>query len=304
MSVIDKESSVDATAKSRFFRRWLTYLLSPRHFHYKLLSGTTAAVVVIIFLAGVFLFITLRNHFQEAMRAHTVQVMRLSSVIENDIAALEACYRGFLLTGDRKYVEPFQQRRQAIKKRVEELALLISERPVQRKRVIRVQQVVQRWIEGVAEPALAAHHLPAEDKSALGSDTLDQAREILQSLQDEEQIVLNQRMREQDWATESTQILDFEPKLERALIEMEKEKRGFLLTGESSFVEAYRRSLSDFYTYHSYLSILVANAPEQAASLSELRSNVERWINLAAVPEIEAKRRGRDLRPLLLEGRS
>src|SRR3984893_16956996 len=59
----------------------------------------------------------------------------------------------------------------------------------------------------------------------LGNSLLDQAREVLQSLQDEEQIVLNQRMHDQEWATQSTQILDFLPKLERAVVEMEKEKR-------------------------------------------------------------------------------
>ena len=47
----------------------------------------------------------------------------------------------------------------------------------------------------------------------LGNSLLDQAREILQSLQDEEQIILNQRMAEQEWASQSTQILDFLPKL-------------------------------------------------------------------------------------------
>ena len=90
----------------------------------------------------------------------------------------------------------------------------------------------------------------------MGNSLLDQAREILQSLQDEEQIVLNQRMHEQEWATQSTQLLDFLPKLERAVVEMEKEKRGYLLTGEANFVEAYKRAVTDFYTYNGYLSIL------------------------------------------------
>ncbi len=305
MAAIEQESSVEVTAKPRFFRRWLTSLLSSRHFHYKLLSGTAAAVLVIIFLVGVFLFLTLRDHYQETMRAHTVEVMRLASIIENDIAALESDHRGFLLTRDPRFIEPFQRRRQLIKKRSDELASLISQSPAQRARVARAQEAVQRWVDEIAQPAFSNHGSAAvEIKPALGSKMLDQAREILQSLQDEEQIVLNQRMREQDWATQSTQILDFEPKLERAVIEMDKEKRGFLLTGDNSFLEAYRRSLADFYTYHSYLSILLASAPEQAALLSEVRAKVERWINLAAAPEIEAKRSGRDLTALLAKSSS
>src|SRR5204863_298203 len=80
--------------------------------------------------------------------------------------------------------------------------------------------------------------------SALGNSLLDQAREVLQSLQDEEQIVLNQRMHDQEWATQSAQILDFLPKLDRSVVEMEKEKRGYLLTGENNFIEAYKRAVA------------------------------------------------------------
>ncbi len=309
MPGIAKESSANARAKPRLFPSWLAWLLSPRHFHYKLLSGTAAAVSLIIFLAGVFLFVTLRNHYQESLRAHTVQVMRLSSVIENDIAALESDYRGFLLTHDSRYIEPFQRRRQLIKQRSDELASLISQSSSQRKRMMKAQEAVQRWTNEVAQPAFAngndnGNHAadPVELKTGLGSGMLDQAREILQSIQDEERIVLNQRMREQDWATQVTQILDYEPKLERAVIELDKEKRGYLLTGDSSFIEAYRRSVADFHTYHSYLSILVASAPEQAALLSEVRAQVERWMKLGAAPEIEAKRNGRDVSGLLAGG--
>ena len=51
-------------------------------------------------------------------------------------------------------------------------------------------------------------------------------------------------------------MLNFLPKLERSVIEMEKEKRGFLLTGENSFAEAYKRAVADFYTVHGYLTAL------------------------------------------------
>jgi PAS domain S-box-containing protein len=306
MPGIEQESSADATTRPPpFFRRWLTGLLSPRHFHYKLLTGTTVAVAVIIFLAGVFLFITVRNHYQDTARAHTVRVMRLSSVIENDLAALESDYRGYLLTHDPRYLEPFQRRRQIIKKRSDELGALVAETPAQRKRAIKAQELVQRWIDEVGQPVFVSGSPGSGNlKSSLGGAMLDQAREILQSLQNEEQIVLNQRMREQDWATQSAQILDFEPKLERAVIEMDKEKRGYLLTGDASFIEGYRRSLADFYTYHSYLSILVASVPEQATLLRDVRARLERWINFAATPEIEARRTGKDVSALLAKSPS
>src|SRR5438067_3244866 len=284
------------------FGRSAAWLFSPKHFHFKLLSGTAVGIVVITYLAGLFLFVTRRNHHQETLRARPLEVMRLSSVLENDIAALETGHRGYLLDGNASKLEPFERRRELIKQRVEELTVLILDSPRQRKRVMKIQEIVQKWLDDVALPQInerqtkGAAHLTevGESYGALGNGLLNQAREILQSLQNEEQIVLNQRMREQEWAAQSTQILDFLTKLERSVIEMQKEKRGYLLIGDTGFADAYRRATADFYTYHGYLSILVANAQEQADALNEIKKGVERWTQIAAVPEMDAKRAGKD----------
>jgi PAS domain S-box-containing protein len=300
-------TQIDVPQKSAvrrgLFGRSAAWLFSPKHFHFKLLSGTAVGIVVITFLAGLFLFVTLRNHHQETLRSHTLEVMRLSSVLENDIAALETGHRGYLLTGDASNLEPFERRRETIKQRVEELTVLILDSPAQRKRVMKIQEIVEKWLNEVALPqindrqAKGAARLTEPGRESfgpLGNGLLNQAREILQSLQNEEQIVLNQRMREQEWAAQSTQILDFLTKLDRSVIEMQKEKRGYLLTGDNGFADAYRRATADFYTYHGYLSILVANVPEQSVVLNEIKKGVERWTQTAALPEMEAKRTGKD----------
>jgi PAS domain S-box-containing protein len=297
-----------APIRRGIFGRSVAWLFSPKHFHFKLLSGTAVGIVVITFLAGLFLFVTLRNHHQESLRAHTIEVMRLANVIENDIAVLETGHRGFLLTGDNSYLEPFERRRELIKHRVEELTVLILDSAIQRKRVMKIQEIVQKWLDTVALPQVASRKTKGVSGSAgtagspgisLGNSLLDQAREILQSLQNEEQIVMNQRMKDQEWAAQSTQVLDLLKKLERSLIEMQKEKRGFLLTGDNAFADSYKRATTDFYTYHGYLTILIANSPEQADSLTNIRKGVERWISGAALPEMDAKRSGKDLAALL-----
>ena len=281
-------------------RKSASWLFDQKHFQLKLLSGTVAGVLVIIFLAGVFLLVTYRNHHQETLRTQTIDIMRLASVLENDIAALETGHRGFLLTGDRTYIEVFDRRRHAIKERIDTLADRIVENSQQRKRLMKVQEILTSWVTTVALPEMNARQSKggapagAAPAAALGSSMLDQARETLRNMQNDEQIVLNDRMRDQEWAAQSTQILGFLPKLERSVVEMEKEKRGYLLTGENSFLEAYRRATAAFYTYHGYVSILVANSPEQAALLADLRSDLDKWVTSAAGPAIEAKRIGRD----------
>src|SRR5436190_14006989 len=146
-------TDLDAPPKKErrgIFGSGVAWLFSQKHFHFKLLSGTAVGIVVITFLAGLFLFVTLRNHHQETLRAHTLEVMRLSSVLENDIAALETGHRGYLLTGDSSYLEPFGRLREQIKARVDDLTVLILDSPRQRKRVMRIQEIVQRWLDDVA----------------------------------------------------------------------------------------------------------------------------------------------------------
>jgi PAS domain S-box-containing protein len=298
----------EKTKRVGFLRRCGEWLFSQRHFHFKLLSGTAAGVTVIVLLAGIFLYVTIRNHQQENLRAYTIDVIRVSSLIENDIAALETGHRGFLLTGKSDYILSLDRRREAIKRRIEDLNALIFDNAKQRKRIVKVQTIVQQWLDTVALPEIKARQAmlgspettnPNSQPVALGNSLLDQARAILQSVQDDEQIVLNQRMLEQEWATQSTQILDFLPKLERSVLEMQKEKRAYLLTGDTNFLESYKRAVSDFYTYNGYLSILMANSPSQAELLVEVRSKVEQWINTSATPEINARRDGKDIGALI-----
>ena len=302
----DKDSSVEnvpvrAPGIPGILRRSLAKLLSSAHL---VLSGTTASILVIIFLGSLFVFVALRNHHGDEIRGRTVQLTRLSSLIENDIAELENYHRGFLLTHRSQYFAPFQERRNAMKKRLEELNGRLLDNPVQRKRVIKAEDIVLRWADQVAQPAFLGQSAPstASDTSSaltLSNASLDQARWILQSLKDEEQILLSQRAGEQEMATQSTQILDSLPKLERAVIEMNKEKRGFLLTNDNGFLETYRRSVENFYRYHAYLTILAGDAPWRTQLLSDIRSNLERWVSSSAQPEINAKQQGRDISAMI-----
>ncbi len=288
--------------------RSLGWLFSQRHFYLKLLSGTALGIIVIVFVAGVSLYVTLQDRKQEAQRAHTIEVMRLASVIEIDIAGLETDYRGFLLTGKQPYRESFNRQRYVVNDRADDLLSLVLDNSSQRKRIKKIQEIVQKWSDTIVLPEIDAAKKnrntnttrnSTEPDLLLGTPMLVQAREILQAFQNDEQISLNKQARDQESTTQSMQILDLMPKLERSVVDIEREKRGFLLTGQESFVEAYNHSLANFNTFYGYLSLLLSTSPDEAAALSGIQAKVERWINSSAVPEIAAKRTGKDNSPVL-----
>src|SRR5437660_12560872 len=156
----DRESSVENVPMliPGVLRRTLAKLVSSAHL---VLSGTTASILVIIFLGSVFVFVALRNHHRDEIRARTVELTRLNSVIENDIAELENYYRGFLLTHRSQDFAPFQERENTMKKRLEELNGRLLDNPVQRKRVIKAQDIVLRWADQVAQPPFIGRSSPS-----------------------------------------------------------------------------------------------------------------------------------------------
>src|SRR6516162_9953911 len=107
-------------------RRCFGWLFSLEQFHLKVLSGTAAGVSVILVLAAAFLWVTLRNHYQDGRRGRTIDIMRQSNLVENDIAALETEHRGFLLTGKPSYLSGFDERKDAVRKDIQQLIALLT----------------------------------------------------------------------------------------------------------------------------------------------------------------------------------
>ena len=283
--------------KPGFFRRTIEWLFSPELFHLKLLLGTAVGVLVIVVLAITCVVLTLRNQQRDELRAHTIEVMRLSSVVENDLAALENTYRGHLLTKNGAYLENSARLQELFLRHSEELTGVLGDSSLQRKRVLKMREIVQSWL-ATSSLSMFRRLQPQRGQSpanfALNAPALEEAREILQMIQRDEQIELNQRVREQEWAIQSTQILNFIPKMQRAASDMQKEKRGYLLTGDPAYIEAYKKATSDFYTFQGYLSVLVANEPNEVRQLARIRGSLETWITQCAVPYIEAKRAGQN----------
>ncbi|MBA3961993.1 MAG: PAS domain S-box protein [Chthoniobacterales bacterium] len=278
------------------FRRKLEWLLSPEHFQFKLLLGTAVGVMVILVLAVTCFVVTYQNQKEARFRAHTVELMRLSSMIENDISALENAQRGYLLAHTVPYQENFERCKILFQQHAGELCTLIADDSIKRKRVLKMREIVLNWLRNeslaIGQNDRETYDSSGPEKLLLGSSLLVEARDILHSIERDEQIALNQRVREQEWAVQSIQILDFIPRMEGAAYEMQKEKRGFVLTGDPAFIESYKRATANFYTFYGHLAVLVADSPTQIELLERIRARMENWILQCAVPDIEARRAG------------
>ena len=282
--------------KRGFFRRKVELLFSPELFHLKLLLGTAVGVLVTIVVAVTNVVFTFRHQQRDTLRAHTIEVIRLSSVVENDIAALENAHRSHLLTRNGVYGQNSGRLQDLFLQHSKDLADVLVDRPEQRKRILKIREIVRTWLTTSSLSTFELFHLQGEQAQVDGgfnSPALEEAQDALQTINREEQIKFTQGAREQEWAIQGTQILTFISKMGRAASDMQKENRGYLLTGDPAFVDGYEKAASDFYTFQGYLSVLVADEPDGVKRLNRIGERMETWITQCAVPSIEAKHNGR-----------
>jgi PAS domain S-box-containing protein len=290
-----KARNVSASKRS-FLRHKVEWLFSPELFHLKLLLGTAVGILVTIVVAVTSVVFAFRHQQRDALRAHTIEVIRLSSLVENDIAALENVHRSHLLTRNGVYLQNSARLQDLFLQHSKELADVLADSPEQRKRILKMREIVRNWLMTSSLSTFELFHLQSEQTQvdcAFNSPALEEAQDILQTINRGEQIKLTQGAREQELAIQATQILTFIPKMGRAASDMQKENRGYLLTGDPAFIDGYEKAASDFYTFQGYLSVLVANDPDEVKRLNRIGERMETWITQCAVPSIEAKHNGR-----------
>jgi len=108
--------------------------------------GVTAALVaagVLILLVG---FAALREQRRTWEASdwvrHTVQVLRQISVVQQLVTEAETGQRGFVLTGDRSYLEPYERASAKLPHALERLQRLTADNPSQQRRLEALAPIV------------------------------------------------------------------------------------------------------------------------------------------------------------------
>jgi two-component system sensor kinase FixL len=78
-----------------------------------------------------------------------------------------------------------------------------------------------------------------------------------------------------DWVQHTNEVLRNISAVEKAILEAESGERGYLLTGESSYLNSYNRSQADIPRLLEALRQTVFDNPSQIHRLDELRPSVE-----------------------------
>ncbi len=111
-------------------------------FHRKLIVGVAVAFVLLVSVETISYRSVLRNQSERKWVVHTYLVIeKLDAVLSNLIDA-ETGQRGFLLTGDRLFLDPYLAAIPRIDKNVEDLRELTADNAVQQRSLARLLPLV------------------------------------------------------------------------------------------------------------------------------------------------------------------
>ncbi|MEV1178764.1 CHASE3 domain-containing protein, partial [Nonomuraea sp. NPDC049784] len=127
-------------------------------------SGLTqravAAGIVLALVVGatfVMLLYSMAGMRRSQLQAgHSTQVLVVTNRLERRIMDMETGLRGFALTGQERFLQPWQEALAAYPREIGELEQLVADNPAQRARVHRIGTAGASYIDGYARPLVQA----------------------------------------------------------------------------------------------------------------------------------------------------
>lgn len=80
--------------------------------------------------------------------------------------------------------------------------------------------------------------------------------------------------------------------IEKNVLNMETGQRGFMLTGEESYLEPYSQAMTQWNSNYAELYELISDNPSQQMSLENIKTHINRWIDVAGAASVALKKQG------------
>ena len=168
----------------------------------KFTIGLLAVTALAVLFAGVAFLNINEVSARSGWVVHTNQVLLAIEDVNSSLAAAESGQRGYLITGQSEYLEPYFAVREGLPRRLAQLKRLVADNPRNGAYADTLAQVVAERLTVVQESIDTARRndLAAGRSIVLGGRgkvLMDRARYLIQSLTDGERGLLEERLRQQ-----------------------------------------------------------------------------------------------------------
>jgi len=164
-------------------------------------KAVAAFGLMILLCMGVFSFrSTVREQEDREWVTHTHLVVEKLQSVLIDITQAEAGQRGFILTGQQKYLEPYRAGLSQVHQDIKEVRDLTSDNPAQQDAVRRLESLIAERITALADrlqifeqrgPMAGTEAIASGNK---GGEWMDQIRALINEMRSTEQQLLNRRI--------------------------------------------------------------------------------------------------------------
>ncbi len=253
----------------------------------KLLGGFTLVSGLIVVVSAVVYGNVHRMIDSSKWVNHTYEVIRTAESVAMAMVNMETGQRGFMITGVDEYLEPYEAGKAVFGQLIEQGATLTSDNPAQVERWGRVQDLKNKWLREAAQPEIAARHefnlgekaianFQEISSRTVGKEIFDSIRAALANLENE--------FRGNQAGIQLVTLTTLD------LVNMETGQRGFLLTGKEESLEPYNLGKPSLEGHIKELNQLAAETNIPQRSIDLVLERVNRWVDEAAEPEINARR--------------
>jgi PAS domain S-box-containing protein len=164
----------------------------------RLVAGLALIVALVIVNAGIAYRNVVELHEAAAQVARTQQVLEALDTLLSAVTDAETGQRGFLITGDERYLEPYDVALFALEAKLTEARQLTRDNPTQQARIPRLQELCRTKLEELATTIALrrASGFEAAQKEVLnhlGKNRMDAIRALVSEMQEDERARLRER---------------------------------------------------------------------------------------------------------------
>lgn len=172
--------------------------MEPKHFRVLLRRALILPLLVMAVLAGVLLWESYDLRGSMEWVDHTDQVISASRRAYQLMLDEETGVRGYLLTGDPQFLQPYNEARKTFETQFQAWYRLVQDNPQQQLRLQRLHELHAQW-QGYAASLIGARHRgnasSSPEENLEGKYRMDGLRSLLAEFQQEEENLRNQRSR-------------------------------------------------------------------------------------------------------------
>ncbi|WP_432711013.1 response regulator, partial [Pedobacter sp.] len=178
-------------------------------FKQQVFTGFAISLLFVLFTA-VTSYLSVKSFQQDASwQSHTHQVINTAERINLEISKAESGLRGYILTNNPKYLEPYENNSISVLNSLRELENLVSDNPVQTQRVDSVKLMISQKL-GIMRETLFIKTTSGQEAARQktiaghGKEVMDNTQRVINAIVGAERILLIQRTEATNKASERT----------------------------------------------------------------------------------------------------